>query len=126
MAAHNELGKWGEDQAAEYLRAQGYTIVERDWRSGQRDLDIIARTPDNATLVFVEVKTRRSSTVLRPEEAVTPAKARNIALSANNYVKMNGIDSLLRFDIISIIGTGSRNMKLHHIADAFNPMLLFR
>lgn len=125
MAAHNELGKWGEEKAADYLRTQGYTIVERDWRSGARDIDIIARTPDNATLVFVEVKTRKSKDVLRPEDAVTPSKARNIALSANNYVKMMHIDSLLRFDIISIVGTNDQNMRLKHIADAFNPMLLF-
>lgn len=125
MAAHNELGKWGEEKAADYLRTHGYTIVERDWRSGARDIDIIARTPDNATLVFVEVKTRKSKDVLRPEDAVTPSKARNIALSANNYVKMMHIDSLLRFDIISIVGTNDQNMRLKHIADAFNPMLLF-
>ena len=41
MAAHNELGKWGEDTAADYLQRNGYTIVERDWKSGHRDLDII-------------------------------------------------------------------------------------
>ena len=43
MAAHNELGKWGEDTAADYLQRNGYTIIERDWKSGHRDLDIIAQ-----------------------------------------------------------------------------------
>ena len=43
MASHNELGKWGEDIAANYLERLGYTIIERDWKSGHRDLDIIAR-----------------------------------------------------------------------------------
>ena len=52
MATHNELGKWGEATAEQLLRDKGYTIVERDWHSGHRDIDIIARTPDNATLVF--------------------------------------------------------------------------
>ena len=42
MAAHNELGKWGEDLATAYLEQKGYTIVERDWKSGRRDIDIIA------------------------------------------------------------------------------------
>ena len=42
MADHNELGKWGEDLAADYLQRKGYTIIERDWKSGRRDLDIIA------------------------------------------------------------------------------------
>ena len=56
MASHNELGKWGEDIAADYLQRQGYTIIERNWKSGHRDLDIIAL--DGQTLVIAEVKTR--------------------------------------------------------------------
>ena len=59
MAAHNELGKWGENLAAEYLQDKGYEILERDWKSGHHDLDIVAKEDD--TLVVVEVKTRRSS-----------------------------------------------------------------
>ena len=68
MAAHNELGKWGEDLAAEYLEKKGYTIVERDWKSGRRDIDIIAL--DDDVVVFVEVKTRRNS-LLRSLRAKT-------------------------------------------------------
>ena len=62
MAAHNELGQWGEEVATDYLRRKGYTIVERDWKSGHRDLDIIAM--DGQTLVVVEVKRRRLSTTI--------------------------------------------------------------
>lgn len=125
MAAHNELGKWGEEMAAEYLQQKGYRIIERDWRSGNRDIDIIAQAPDLSTLVFVEVKTRKSEALMRAADAVNPTKARNIALSANNYVKMCRVDALLRFDIITIVGTNAQNMKLEHIIDAFNPMQLF-
>ena len=125
MAAHNELGKWGEEMAAEYLQQKGYRIIERDWRSGARDIDIIAQAPDLSTLVFVEVKTRKNEVVMRAADAVNPTKARNIALSANNYVKMCHVDELLRFDIITIVGTNAQNMKLEHIIDAFNPMQLF-
>lgn len=125
MAAHNELGKWGEEMAAEYLQQKGYRIIERDWRSGARDIDIIAQAPDLSTLVFVEVKTRKSEVLMRAADAVNPTKARNIALSANNYVKMCRVDALLRFDIITIVGTNAQNMKLEHIIDAFNPMQLF-
>lgn len=125
MAAHNELGKWGEEMAAEYLQQKGYRIIERDWRSGNRDIDIIAQAPDLSTLVFVEVKTRKNEVVMRAADAVNPTKARNIALSANNYVKMCRVDALLRFDIITIVGTNAQNMKLEHIIDAFNPMQLF-
>ena len=70
MAAHNELGKWGEDLATAYLEQKGYTIVERDWKSGRRDIDIIAR--DGNIVVFVEVKTRKNSVFGAPEEAEDP------------------------------------------------------
>ena len=69
MAEHNELGKWGEDEAARFLQRKGFTILERDWREGKRDLDIIALTEDGKLLVFVEVKTRRNDVYLQPEEA---------------------------------------------------------
>ena len=65
MAAHNELGKWGEDLATAYLEQKGYTIVERDWKSGRRDIDIIAI--DGNTVVFVEVKTRKNNVFGEPE-----------------------------------------------------------
>ena len=76
MAAHNELGKWGEDLATAYLEQKGYTIVERDWKSGRRDIDIIAR--DGNTVVFVEVKTRKNSVFGAPEEAIDFHKLQNL------------------------------------------------
>ena len=59
MAAHNELGRWGEQIAAEYLQKKGYWIMFRDWKVGHRDLDIIAK--QNDVVVIVEVKTRRNN-----------------------------------------------------------------
>ena len=61
MAAHNDLGKWGEELALRYLESQGYGILHHDWKLGKRDLDIVCVTPERDTLVFVEVKTRRTS-----------------------------------------------------------------
>lgn len=87
----------------DYLRAQGYTLIERDWRSGHRDIDIIMHSPDGRTVVFVEVKTRTSAAIMRPEDAVDIKKIRNIAYAANNYVKMNNVVSDLRFDIVSVV-----------------------
>lgn len=105
MARHNDMGKWGENVAADYLRRNGYVIRERDWRSGKRDIDIIAVTPDGITVVFVEVKTRLPDSVILPEEAVDKAKIRNICVAADNYVKMHEVDEELRFDIITVTGT---------------------
>ena len=124
MAEHNELGKWGEDEAARFLQRKGFSILERDWRVGKRDLDIIALKEDGKLLVFVEVKTRRNDVYLQPEEAVNTTKMRNIAIAANAYVKQNMIDCEIRFDIISVIGMRPHVESIDWIEDACNPLLL--
>ena len=72
MAQHNQLGKTGEERAAEYLISKGYIIRDINWRSGKMELDIVAYR--DKTLVVVEVKTRKNNDFLRPEEAVTLRK----------------------------------------------------
>ena len=117
MAAHNELGSWGEQCAEEYLRRKGYVILERDWKSGHRDLDIIAL--DGAVLVFVEVKTRRNRMFTDPETAVDYRKIRNIKLAANHYIKYRRYDGDCRFDIVSVIGQNGQLEEIEHIEEAF-------
>lgn len=124
MAEHNELGKWGEDEAARFLERKGYVVLERDWKMGKRDLDVIALSEDSQTLVFVEVKTRSNVDFSEPEEAVDRAKMRNLAIAANAYVKSNGIENVIRFDIISVVGTHRSIDHIDHIEDAFNPLLV--
>ena len=124
MAEHNELGKWGEDEAALYLEDEGYVIIDRDWKIGKRDLDILALSPDGKTLAVVEVKTRSGDDYQRPEEAVDGRKMRNLAIAANAYVKEHQVDKELRFDIISVVGVGHQVKCLEHLKDAFNPMLI--
>ena len=113
MAAHNELGKWGEDLAAGYLQRKGYTIIERDWKSGKRDLDIIAQ--DGNVIVFVEVKTRRNRLYGEPEESVDYHKLQNLQQAISHYVKFKHIHQEIRFDIISIVGTVGTDPDIQHI-----------
>jgi putative endonuclease len=115
MAAHNELGKWGEDLAADYLQRKGYTIIERDWKSGKRDLDIIAQ--DGNVIVFVEVKTRRNRLYGEPEESVDYHKLQNLQQAISHYVKFKHIRQEIRFDIISIVGTVETDPDIQHIQD---------
>ena len=115
MAAHNELGSWGEDMAAAFLRDKGYVIIRRDWRSGHRDIDIIAR--DGGTLVFVEVKTRRNRVFMEPEEAVDYHKLRNLSLAMNHYVKAYRIDSPVRLDIVTVVGDPDEMPDIQHLKD---------
>jgi putative endonuclease len=125
MAAHNDLGRWGEDLAAEYLVKCGYEVVNRDWRLGGRDIDIVARTEDGTTIVFVEVKTRTTDVVTKPEDAIDEKKIKSIGWAANAYVKKFQIWDDLRFDIITIVGTDKDNARLEHVEDAFNPLLAY-
>ena len=115
MAAHNELGKWGEDLAADYLQRKGYTIIERDWKSGRRDLDIVAKNGN--VIVFVEVKTRRNSLYGQPEEAVDYRKLQSLQQAINHYIKFRHISQEVRFDIISVVGTIGSEPDIQHIQD---------
>ena len=117
MAAHNELGKWGEDLAADYLQRKGYTIIERDWKSGRRDLDIIALDEDENVVVFVEVKTRRNRLFGDPEESVDYHKRQNLQQAISHYVKFRHIRQEIRFDIVSIVGTIGSEPEIEHIQD---------
>lgn len=120
MATHNDLGHWGERKAAEYLERKGLRIVERNWRDGSRDIDLVAVDAD--TLVIVEVKTRRNKVFAEPETAVGISKIRNICAAAGKYVKMKCIDLPVRFDIVTVTGTDDDNCEAVHIEDAFMPM----
>ena len=113
---HLQTGIWGEDLAAAFLREKGYVIMERDWHSNHRDIDIIARDGDE--LVFVEVKTRRNSDFGDPIMAVDAKKRRNLRLAMNHYIKYRKIENPVRFDIITIIGTpGCANPEINHLEE---------
>ena len=116
MAAHNELGMWGEELAAEYLQHKGYSILERDWKSGHRDLDIIAT--DDDILVFVEVKTRRNRVFGEQEDAIDYKKLQNLRQAINYYVKSRRINREFRLDVITAVGTpGGDRPEMSHIED---------
>lgn len=124
MAEHNELGKWGEELAAKYLEQKGYVIRDRDWRQGKLDLDIVAVADDGETVVFVEVKARKTNAFRQPEQAVDAKKIKRLARAADSYVKSLGVSAPLRFDIVSIIGDQKEAQTIEHIVDAFNPMVI--
>ena len=117
MAEHYELGQWGEEVAADYLRRKDYTIVERNWKSGHRDLDIIAWDGASQSLVFVEVKTRRNRMFSDPEEAVNHQKMYHLRKAANHYVKYRRLDCNLRLDVITVVGTPETVPEIEHIED---------
>lgn len=118
MAAHNELGAEGEELAAGYLLKNGYTILDRNWHCGRKELDIVARR--DGQLVIVEVKSRTDSRFGSPEDSVTDRKIRRIVSSTDAYIRLNAIDLPVRFDIITVTFNDG-NPAVEHIENAFFP-----
>lgn len=116
MAKHNQLGAEGEQAVALYLSRQGYLLLDRNWRRGHLELDIVAEK--DATLIIIEVKTRSTTDFGNPEDAVDERKMRNIVLSTDTYIKQKAIDMPVRFDIISVVRKDGQ-LTIDHIEDAF-------
>lgn len=125
MAEHNELGKYGEEVAAQLLMSKGYSIIARDWRYGRSksDIDIIAKTPDQATIVFVEVKTRRPYTKVPAFYSIDRKKMYHICRAANWYIIWNHITEAIRFDAIFVyVDRTTRRTTTQHYENAFMPV----
>ena len=117
MADHRAEGKAGEDTAVDYLAKKGYHILQRNFRFRRGEIDIIAEDRDD--LVFIEVKARRSRAYGLPEEALTPAKCRQIRKVARGYLFENKIeDTSCRFDIVAIEYEAGRPV-IRHLENAF-------
>jgi putative endonuclease len=113
------LGQYGENVAADFLRAKGCRILARNFKGPHRgEVDIVAR--DGQLLLFVEVKTRQGNTKVRPLDAVTLEKQRLIERGANAWLKRLGTRDLpWRFDVIEVLVSDQENPRVNHVRDAF-------
>jgi len=111
---HRRIGNEYEELACNYLKQNGFTIVERNFYSRHGEIDIIAREVD--CLVFVEVKYRRTTRYGTPQEAVTLKKQQAIRYTAKYYLYKNGLTDKEkdRFDVIGIL-----KENINHIRNAF-------
>lgn len=113
-----EVGRRGEDAAAAYLERQGLQVLERNWRNGRGEVDIVAI--DGDVLVFCEVKTRTTLAAGTPEEAVSATKQRKLTRLAEAYVSAAGLEPCsVRFDVISVSVLGPDRALLRHHCAAF-------
>lgn len=119
MAEHNEIGKAGENIAANHLEKSGYRILERNWRFQKAEIDLITQIQE--VIAFVEVKTRSTDHFGEPETAVSLKKQQLILKAAHAYVEQNDLDLEVRFDIISVLMV-SPKPEINHITDAFYPI----
>lgn len=116
MAEKDERGRAGEQVAADYLERRGYTILARNWRAPDGEIDLVAT--DGADLVVVEVKTRRSDGYGHPLEAVDERKRRRlwrlgVAWAAAHPDLARGLR--LRLDAIGIVGEDAASGTLEHL-----------
>lgn len=112
------FGRSSEQMAAAFLKRNGYRILEYNYRTRVGEIDIVAQ--HSGTLVFVEVKARRSGRYGNPKRAVTPAKQRKLSMAALAYLKSNGgVDQRARFDVVSIENSEGRS-NIEVIRNAFD------
>jgi len=117
-AAKDALGRRGEAIAAEHLQANGLTIVDRNWRCQQGEIDLIAR--DGGELVFVEVKTRSSVAFGHPLEAVTAVKLARLRRLAAAWCDAHpGSHDAIRIDAIGVIAPSSGAVEIEHLERVF-------
>lgn len=116
MNKNLRLGEQGEKLALQYLQSMGYLVLETNWRTGHKEIDIICQQYD--VYIFVEVKSRRSVKTGMPEESISDKKIKSVTEAALVYLQNKKyID--IRFDVISIIYDANNQHKLLHIKDAF-------
>lgn len=113
-----DLGRQGEETAERYLLKQGYKILERNYRSQQGEIDIIARDKD--FLVFVEVKNYSYRSYGSPVGAVGKNKKQSIIHAAETYIYKNKIEDVYsRFDVVAIYRKYDGSQIIEHFRDAF-------
>lgn len=114
------LGKSGENYACWELERAGYEILERRYRTRMGEIDIVAR--DGETLVFIEVKARRSGRFGPPAEAVGPQKRQKLMQMASSYIFAGRLgNARCRFDVVAVtFGAGERLPKVEIFKSAFD------
>lgn len=124
MASTRQIGDKGEAAAADYLDAEGYRIMDRNYRFGHNEVDLVCFDPDaragRGELVFVEVKTRSSLGFGAPDEAVDAKKQEHLAAVAQAYLyerKREG--TAARFDVVGVLLRQNKPPKIEHHQNAF-------
>ncbi|MBK5284466.1 MAG: YraN family protein [Bacteroidia bacterium] len=120
MSEQSELGILGEELAAKFLEKKDYKIHVRNWRFKKGELDIVAEK--NNTMVFVEVKTRKSSYLAEPRVTISLKKQKILIATADIYLKLNKISKESQFDVITVI-VGKKENTYEHLEDAFYPTM---
>ena len=118
MSFHNDVGNFGEERAATFLRQKGYSIIQQGFRYKHSELDIVAMK--DGVLHFIEVKTRTGKGMAFPEKAVTASKMKHLLVAAGEFCRRHRPRERVQFDVISIIVTPGGKERI----DMFNDVWL--
>jgi putative endonuclease len=114
----DELGRWGEDLAADYLAGTGLVLLSRNWRCRDGEVDLIGT--DGERLVICEVKTRSGTGYGEPAEAVTAAKAARIRRVTAQWLRTYRVGWCeVRFDVLAVLCPPDGPVTVEHIQGAF-------
>ena len=117
-AARQQFGELGERLAERWLRRHGWRVVQRRFRNGHRDIDLVVER--EGLVAFVEVKARRGQEFGDPVEAVNWKKQRELARSASVWIDRHGKPAeSYRFDVVGVLVEGER-VRVRHVANAFS------
>jgi putative endonuclease len=114
VRAKDGLGAYGEQVAAAHLVAQGMTVLDRNWRCPQGEIDIVAR--DGDVLVVCEVKTRSSTALGHPLEAVTARKAERLRRLAAAWIRERRVHPAeVRIDLVGVLRPARGAAGVEHV-----------
>ena len=117
-AATQAFGEIGERVAERWLRRKGWRIVQRRFRNGHRDIDLVVER--EGVIAFVEVKARKGTEFGLPVEAVNWRKQRELSRSAHVWIERHGRpDDSYRFDVIGVLVEGA-TVRVRHVENAFS------
>lgn len=123
-AAPRETGDIGEEVAVEFLKSKGYVILARNYYTSHAELDIVAASPEDNAVVFVEVKTRTEAVAEkygRPASAVGRQKQKNLIFAAEGYIKKHPDQCggrKVRIDVIEVYLSRENLPRVRHIRSA--------
>lgn len=116
MSGQNrKIGQWGESVAAGYLEKRGYNLIARNLRTPYGEIDILAEK--DGQIIFVEVKTRTSSSLGPPEISITPRKQEHMLAAAEYYAQENNLDHW-QIDVIAVEGQPGKQPVFTHFENA--------
>lgn len=116
----SKIGEVGEQMACDFLQTRGHQILDRNWRAGHLELDIVSEGPDG--LHFVEVKARTAPVTTSITDQVTTVKQKRISAAALQYLNINHLDGKeVYFDIVSVLFDG-RETVVRYFPQAWIPM----